>query len=203
MSGGLSWIWVNPHADPAGKVTQWLKLYPSGHKSLAVFFVFFGLYFFELRFVGAFWRWAFHTRRVSPQLHNLYITVSIAIWSSGCVSSELTNLHAFLSACEDVWTVPAWTLLILIIRYQMIITYEVAYIIISDHPSLTYEQNSLMWLQFFTLALMNLTKILHQMSNVNKKMVETETLSLTLKKKIHLCRHRAGKNSSHIMLSDF
>lgn len=65
----------------------------------------------------------------------------------------------------------------------MIISYEVAYIIVSDHPSLTYEQNSLMWLQFFTLALMNLTKILHQMSNVNKKMVETETLSLTLKKK--------------------
>lgn len=193
-----------PSCWPFWKGYSVIKALPiRSQKPRCFFCFFFGLYFFELRFVGAFWRWAFHTRRVSPLLHNLYITVSISIWSSGCVSSELTNLHAFLSACEDVWTVPAWTLLILNIRYQTIITYEVAYIIISDHPSLTYEQNSLMWLQFFTLALMNLTKILHQMSNVNKKMVETETLSLTLKKKIHLCRHRAGKNSSHIMLSDF
>lgn len=67
-----------------------------------------------------------------------------------------------------------------IIRYQIIITYDIASILISDHPSLTYEQNSLIRLQFFTLALMNMTKILHQMSNVNKKMVETETFSLAL-----------------------
>lgn len=140
----------------------------------------FGLYFLKLRFVRAVWHWAFHTRMslstTSPQ--SIRHSIDLCLKSRGRVSSKLTKLHTLLPACEGAWTVPAWTLLILIIRYQIIITYDVAYIIINYHLSLTCEQHLLMRLQFLTLCSMNLTKILHQRNKVTKKMAETETFSL-------------------------
>lgn len=63
VSGRLSWIWANPHGDPAGEVTPWLKLYPSGHKSLVVFCIPLS---FDLFDVGLFNRRT-HLTTASPQ----------------------------------------------------------------------------------------------------------------------------------------
>lgn len=140
-----------------------------------------GCYFFELRFdIGL-----FTPERASPLLlHNLYVTVSISIWSDGRVSIALTNLPTFLSACDDAWNVPAWTLLILILTYQMVLTCDIASI--TMQPSITHIRANLIDAAAVFHAGSEESerkmpvKILHQMSNVNKKMVETVTFSLAL-----------------------